>query len=77
MPERRAALQVRATIEHWKAHMSALSVLAMILEAELTARGIDGLTPADYNEIAQRLVLKITELDRVLAAKAAGEGRVH
>ncbi|MBJ6930652.1 hypothetical protein JG641_18925, partial [Vibrio cholerae] len=49
--------------------MSALSVLAMILEAELTARGIDDLTPSDYNEIAQRLVLKITELDRVLAAR--------
>jgi hypothetical protein len=57
--------------------MSATTVLAMILEAELTSRGIETLTSDDYAEIAERLVLKITELDRVLAARTAGEGRAH
>ncbi|WP_204348092.1 hypothetical protein, partial [Stenotrophomonas maltophilia] len=56
-----------------KAQMSARRVLAMILEAELTARGIATLTSSDYGEIAERLVRKITELDRVLAAQAPGQ----
>lgn len=60
-----------------KAHMSATSVMAMILEAELTARGVETLTSSDYSEIAEHLVRRITELDRVLAAGTAGESRAH
>ncbi|MGY8668835.1 hypothetical protein Q3C01_41625 [Bradyrhizobium sp. UFLA05-109] len=43
--------------------MNVKAVMAKILQAELLARGVDSLAPSDYEEIVERMVEQISELD--------------
>lgn len=44
-------------------------LLAEILRNELTARGVNSLAPSDYDQIVERLVEQLTELELSLAAR--------
>ncbi len=49
--------------------MSVKILLAKILQDELAARGVEMLGPSDCEEIAERLVEQITELELQWAAR--------
>lgn len=49
--------------------MSVKVLLAEILRNELTARGVNSLGPSDYDQIVERLVEQLTELELSLAAR--------
>lgn len=49
--------------------MSVKVLLAEILRNELTARGVNSLAPSDYDQIVERLVEQLTELELSLAAR--------
>lgn len=48
-------------------------MMAAMLKDELTARGITVLKSSDYNEIVERLVEQVTEMELKLAARQVAE----
>ncbi|MCG2633250.1 hypothetical protein L6654_42860 [Bradyrhizobium sp. WYCCWR 13023] len=54
--------------------MSVKAMLAKLLESELAARGVNSLAPSDCEEIVERLIERLTDLELSLAAnKINGE----
>lgn len=49
--------------------MSVKVLLAEMLRSELTARGVNSLDPSDYDQIVERLIEQLTELELSLAAR--------
>ena len=49
--------------------MSIKAVMAKVLQAELMARGIESLALSDYEQIVERLVEQISELELKMAAR--------
>ncbi|MGY8662564.1 hypothetical protein Q3C01_09380 [Bradyrhizobium sp. UFLA05-109] len=49
--------------------MSIKAVMAEVLQAELMARGIESLALSDYEQIVERLVEQISELELKMAAR--------
>ncbi|MCP3471726.1 hypothetical protein NLM33_15495 [Bradyrhizobium sp. CCGUVB1N3] len=49
--------------------MSVKAVMAKVLQAELLARSVNSLAPSDYEQIVERLVEQISELELKLAAR--------
>lgn len=49
--------------------MSVKILLAEMLRNELTARGVNSLAPSDYDEIIERLIEQLTELELSLTAR--------
>ncbi|WP_201266270.1 hypothetical protein [Bradyrhizobium japonicum] len=50
--------------------MSVKLLLAEILQNELTARGVDTLAPSDYEQIAERLVEQVRDIELSLSARS-------
>ncbi|MBR0719658.1 hypothetical protein [Bradyrhizobium liaoningense] len=53
--------------------MSVKAIMATILQKELALRGVHSLTPSDYEEIAEKLVEQLRELELQLAAREITE----
>lgn len=50
--------------------MSVKILLAKIIQSELTARGVDTLAPSDYEQIAERLVEQVNDIELSLSARS-------
>jgi hypothetical protein len=44
-------------------------MMAAILQNQMTLRGVHSLTPSDYEEIVERLIEQLTELELKLGAR--------
>jgi hypothetical protein len=49
--------------------MSVKAMMAKILQNQMTLRGVHSLTPSDYQEIVERLIEQLRELELSLAAR--------
>ena len=49
--------------------MSVKAMMATILQNQLTLRGVHSLTPSDYEQIVERLIEQLRELELNLAAR--------
>ena len=49
--------------------MSVKAMMATILQNQLTLRGVHSLTPSDYEQIVERLIEHLRELELSLAAR--------
>jgi hypothetical protein len=49
--------------------MSVKPLMATILQNQLTSRGVQSLTPSDYEEIVELLIEQLRELELSLAAR--------
>ena len=49
--------------------MSVKAMMATILQNQLTLRGVHSLMPSDYEEIVERLIEQLRELELNLAAR--------
>ena len=49
--------------------MSVKAMMATILQNQMTLRGVHSLTPSDYQEIVERLIEQLTELELKLGAR--------
>jgi hypothetical protein len=49
--------------------MSVKAMMATILQNQMTLRGVHSLTPSDYEEIVERLIEQLTELELKLGAR--------
>jgi hypothetical protein len=53
--------------------MSVKAMMATILQYQLTLRGVHSLTPSDYEQIVERLIEQLRELELSLAARELAE----
>ncbi|MCK1711409.1 MULTISPECIES: hypothetical protein [unclassified Bradyrhizobium] len=49
--------------------MSVKAMMATILQNQVTLRGVHSLTPSDYEQIVERLIEQLRELELSLAAR--------
>jgi hypothetical protein len=49
--------------------MSVKAMMATILQNQLTSRGVQSLTPSDYEEIVELLIEQLRELELSLTAR--------
>ncbi|SDJ85409.1 hypothetical protein SAMN05216338_106931 [Bradyrhizobium sp. Rc2d] len=55
--------------------MTVKAIMVTILTDELTRRGVSSLTPYDCEEIVERLIERLTELELSLAAREITDAR--
>ncbi|UPK33128.1 hypothetical protein IVB18_33595 [Bradyrhizobium sp. 186] len=55
--------------------MSVKAMMATILQNQLTLRGVHSLTPYDYEQIVERLIEQLRELELSLAAREIADKR--
>ena len=55
--------------------MSVKAMMATILQKQLTLRGVHSLTPSDYEQIVERLIEQLRELELNLAAGEIAHNR--
>ncbi|MDH2341442.1 MULTISPECIES: hypothetical protein [unclassified Bradyrhizobium] len=53
--------------------MSVKAMMATILQDQMTLRGVNSLTPSDYEEIVDLLVEQLRELELSLAAREVAD----
>jgi hypothetical protein len=55
--------------------MSVKAMMATILQNQLTLHGVHSLTPSDYEQIVERLIEQLRELELNLAAREIAHNR--